>query len=407
MLTPTDALSLVLSRCKRQPIKTAALDNALGRILARPVRADRDLPPADRSTMDGFAVRADDLRTVPCELRLVGEVAAGSAARPRVGPATCARILTGANLPLGADSVAIVETTEEASPRAIRFHTKVACGQNIIRRGEHAQKGQVLLDKGTRLRAQQLAVCASVGMGKVAVYRRPRVGVLCTGRELVAPSARAGRHLQRDSNGPALRAALQATGLAECRVCGVVDDVPGQLRRRVRAALNTCDVVIVVGGVSVGKYDFVPAVLGEIGCRTVFHRVRMKPGKPILFALGPDKQLIFGLPGNPLSALTGFYEFVLPALKKVSGTDAEPLAKFDVRLAESVTPGPSGRIRYYPARLHFDPQGGAPMATPVENEQSADVVAGGRCDGVLVLPEEKTYARGSLIEFHPWGAVEW
>ena len=405
MLSPTQALSAVLSHCSLEPIERVALGQALGRVLARPIRADRDLPPADRSEMDGYAIRADDLRSVPCELKLVGEIAAGSRLRPRVKPGACVRILTGANIPPGADSVAVVESTSEVSPTVICFRSKVNRGENILCRGEIARKGQVLLDKGMRLGPQQIAVCASVGADPVVVFTQPRVGLLCTGGELVAASARAACHNQRDSNGPALRAALQATGLAQCRAFGFVSDAPRSLHRKVQAALKVCDVLILVGGVSAGKYDYVPQILAELGCREVFHGVAMKPGKPTLFALGPSGQLVFGLPGNPLSAMTGFFEFVAPALRKISGIGGPPLTKILARLCKPAVSKIKDRMLLMPARLHFDSDDGIPVATPVESHGSADVVAGGLCDGMLVLPEEKTYESGSLVEFHLWTAV--
>jgi len=403
MLTPTEALSVVLAHCQLQPAEKVPLQQAVGRVLARPIRADRDLPPADRSTMDGYAVRADDLRSVPCELRLVGEVAAGSKARPRVSRGTCVRILTGANLPPGADSVVMVENTAEVSPAVIRFHAPVGRRENVLRRAANAPKRAILLGKGIRLGPQQIAVCAAVGADPVTVSAQVRVGVLCTGEELVTVSARAVRHAQRDSNGPALRAALQAMRLALCKAFGVVKDDPVAMRRKVGAALAACEVLILVGGVSVGKYDFVPRVLNDLECREVFHGVAMKPGKPTLFALGPDEQLVFGLPGNPLSALTAFHEFVAPALKKMSGLAEPPVPKIFACLTTAVSSERSGRTRFVPSQLHFDPEQGIPIVTPVETHGSADVVAGGRCDGVLVLPE--TYCAGTSVEFHPWGSL--
>ena len=422
MISPQEALSLVLSHCRLQPIETVALDQAVGRVLAQPVRADRDSPPADRSAMDGYAVRAADLAQAPRELRLVGEVAAGSPSRPRVKPGTCARILTGANVPPGADAIAIVETTEETGPGVIRFRDRVMRGQYVLRRGENTRRGHVLLEPGIRLGPQQIAVCAAFGAERVRVFVTPRVGVLCTGKELVGVSGRVARHAQRDSNGPALRAALQTCGLARCGVCGVVDDDPRVLRRRIRAALKTCDVLILVGGVSVGKYDCVPAALTALDCRTIFHGVSVKPGKPNLFAVGPGRQrgeplgkgkgkgagaqrqpLVFGLPGNPLSAVTGFYEFVLPALRVMTGLTGPPLTRIRVCLEAAVKEERCGRTRLVPARLRFDPDDDTPLAYPIEMHSSADVVAGGHADGVVVLPEERAYEAGSLVEFHPWG----
>jgi molybdopterin molybdotransferase len=355
--------------------------------------------------MDGYAVRAADLRTLPRELRLVGEIAAGSGARPRVRPGECVRILTGANVPPGADAVAMVESTEEVSPKVIRFRSRVAVGENILRRGCVARRGQVVLDRGARLGPQQIAVCASVGADPVSVFARPRVRVLCTGQELVSGSGRAARPAQRDSNGPALCAALQATGLARCKFLGIVEDDPKALRRTLRAALRDCDVLLTVGGISAGKYDFVPRALTDLGCREVFHGVAMKPGKPTLFALGPKRQMVFGLPGNPLSALTAFHEFVAPALRKMSGMRFPLPTRLLVRLYKRAVSDCADRTVFMPAQLLFDPSDGAPTAIPIEMRGSADVVAGGQCDGVIVLPEARTYKAGSVVEFHLWSPM--
>jgi len=401
MIPPAEALARVLANCSPLPAERVPLLEATGRVLARPVRADRDLPPAARSAMDGFAVRAADLAAAPVELRLVGEVAAGASARPRVRPGTCVRIFTGANIPPGADAVAIVETTDEVAPDRIAFRAPVEPAENIFPRGENARKGQVLLEKGAFLGPMQVAVCASVGADPVSVVAQPRVGVICSGRELVDSTQRAAPHTERNSNGPALCAALALSGLAQCRVCALAEDDPRDLARKARRALKHCDVLLFVGGVSVGRYDFVPRVIADLGCTTIFHGVAMKPGKPILFARTAVRQLVFGLPGNPLSAMTGFHEFVLPALRKLSGLGEPHRPRLLVRVNRLPEIKLGGRTRFLPSRLRFDADGGAPVAEPVETHSSADLVAGGRCDGVLVLPVESG-ARDGLYEFHPW-----
>jgi len=404
LIPPEQALSEILSRCSLQPVEKVSLDRALGRVLARPLRADGDLPPADRSTMDGYAVRASDLASAPCELKRVGEVATGSKSRRRVEPGTCIRILTGANVPPRADAVAIVETTIEVGRGIVRFQSGVGRGDNVLPRGSIARKGQVLMKRGTRLDAPQIALCAAIGADPAPVFAQVRVGVLCTGEELTAPKARAARHAQRDSNGPALLAALAASGLAECKSHGIVGDRLPALRSKIKKALKTCDVLLISAGVSVGKYDLVPRVVKDLGCRTIFHGVRMKPGKPLLFAIGPAKQLVFGLPGKPLSSLTAFYEFVAPATRKMSGMETcEPIT-IRVRLLRAVT-NRSGRVLFAPAQLHLSSSDGMPSAVAVEWQGSDDVVSGARCQGVVVLPEQREYNAGDLVEFHPWGAI--
>jgi molybdopterin molybdotransferase len=390
-----------LTNCALLPPETVALAKAAGRVLGQTIRADRDLPPADRSAMDGYAVRAEDLASTPRELRVIAEAAAGSAARPRIRPGTCARIFTGANVPPGADSVAIIETTTEVEPGRVRFRASVSKGENIRRRGENARKGSVLLEKGCRLGPMQIAVCAAVGADPVTVSSRARAGILCSGHELIASTDRAAAHTERNSNGPALAAALALTRLAGCRMNATVEDDPVAMRRAVTRALGRCDVLLLVGGVSVGRYDYGPQALKESGCREVFHGVAMKPGKPTLFALGPAGQLVFGLPGNPLSAMTAFHEFVAPALRKMSGLGMVSAPKQRVRVESSLGAQAEGRTRFVPARLRLDAPDGIAVAVPVETHSSADLVAGGLCDGVIVAPPNEN-DRDGMFEFHSW-----
>ena len=211
MITPEEAWRIVLKHVR--PLRSVAmpLREAAGLCLAEDVRADRDQPPADRSAMDGYAVRSADLRRAPCSLRLVGEVAAGSAARPRVAPGTCVRILTGANVPPGADAVVMVEQTRERRG-GVDVFSRAEAGANILRRREEARKGEVLLRKGTILGPAQVGVCAAVGKARIKVFPRPRVAVVCTGAELRETGAKVRPHEMRNSNGPALCAALALSG---------------------------------------------------------------------------------------------------------------------------------------------------------------------------------------------------
>ncbi|MCX8036412.1 MAG: molybdopterin molybdotransferase MoeA [Candidatus Sumerlaeia bacterium] len=402
LLFPDQARAKILSHCRRQAGEKVPLDRARGRILAQAVCADRDIPPADRSTMDGYAVRAGDLALLPCELKLIGEVTAGSAAQPHVRPGTCVRILTGANIPRGADAVAIVESTHEVEAHTIRFHASVQRGENILPRGSVARKGQILLNKGARLGAPQIALCASVGADPVAVVSRPRVGVVCTGEELAKGSmCKVAAHIQRDANGPALRAAIEATEAADCRMFGIVGDRLPALRQRIARALAMCDVVLVSGGVSAGKYDLVPKALEDLGCRKIFHGVKVKPGKPLLFAMGPKRQLVFGLPGNPMSVLTTFHEFVAPALRKMTGRRECGPPRERVRLAAAVS-NFSGRIYFAPVKLESRGDDLPLFAMPLPSRGSADVLAGALCDGVVVLTDQREYAAGEWVEYHPW-----
>lgn len=376
-----------------------------GYVLAENVRADRDLPPADRSAMDGYAVRAYDL-TPPCFLKLAGEVAAGSPARPRVTSGACVRILTGANIPPGADSVVMVEDTKEAG-RRVEIRSQPEPGANILRRGEDARKGQILIRKGAVLDSARIGVCASVGRAEIKVFRRPRLTVLCTGAELKAPAATVRPHQLRNSNGPAICSALALGGFGRAAYRSLPDKV-GRLAVALRQASRRYDVIVLTGGMSVGKYDVVRKAVEQIGARVRLHGVAMKPGKPFLFATLPGNRFIFGLPGNPLSALTGLHEFVLPALRRMSGMNPQACCPcLRLPLGSGLT-SKGGRARYILGRLSLN----ATMScnaqcvtsvVPVESRSSADLVSAGRADGAIIVPANATRLNaGKIIAFRPW-----
>lgn len=404
MIAPNKALDIVLE-CAR-PLGTVRkpLLEALGYCLAEDLLADRDMPPADCSIMDGYAVRSADIVKCPCTVRVVGEVAAGSAARPRVRPGTCVRVLTGANIPPGADAVVMVEQTDEADGRVI-INVNVPAGSNIRRRGEEAKKGAILLSKGTVLGPVQIGLCSAVGKAEPRVYRHPDVAVLCTGEELRPLGLRLGAHERRDSNGVALFHALCAYGCTNTSFGYVSDDLES-LARKANEALAEYDVLIFTGGVSVGKYDFVPEVVRQIGAKVRFHRVAMKPGKPILYATLRGNRHIFGLPGNPLSAMTGFYEFVLPAVRRMSGMPVKE-CRPTMRLPLNRPLRTEGeRVKFVLAQLVWRKEG--PSVWPLKSHGSADISAGARAHGVIVVPAGKRELRaGSLVNFRPWRLHLW
>jgi molybdopterin molybdotransferase len=399
MLTPDAAWAMVLAHTR--PLKTATvpLAEAPGLRLAGEVRADRDLPPADRSSMDGYAVRHDDLRQFPCALRVIGEVAAGSPARPRVEPGTCARIFTGANLPPGADTVVMVEQAEEHGG-LVTIRSPAKRGANIRRRGEDARKGAILLARGTALHAGQVGVCAAVGKASVRVWPRPRTTILCTGTELRSVDDRVRSHETRNSNGPALCAALALWGFPGTTFA-VVADRRSALLAALRRAVKRYDVVLFTGGASVGNYDFVREAVEAAGATVRFHGVAMKPGKPTLYATMSGTRHVFGLPGNPLSALTAFHEFALPALFRLAGGASETCRPtWRLPLAEAVE-AESGRVRCHLARLVAGPNG--LTVAPVPFTSSADLAAAGHADGVVLLPpEDRQFTVGELVVFRPW-----
>lgn len=399
LITPEKALKIVLSSVEVLKPRRTALDKALNLILAEDIRSDRDQPPKDRSAMDGYAVIASDVQEVPARLKLIGEIAAGSPAVPRVKPGTCATILTGANLPPGADAVVQVENTE-ADDSEVIVRSPIDPGQNVRKRGEEARRGAVLLDEGAKLGPVQVGVCAMVGKAQVKVHPRPSVAVVCTGGEVKDAADRVSAHQLRDSNGPALLASLAQHGWGNVRRW-IVPDNPATIATRLKRLLKTHQVIILTGGVSVGQYDYVPEAVQRAGGKILFHGISMKPGKPQLYATVGRNQHIFGLPGNPVSVLTGFNELVLPGLRRMIGVCAEGVRpSMALPLAELVRSG--GRRTYF-CLGRLVRTADALFAEPVKSKGSADLIAACQADGVIVIPPgvEHTPA-GTIVEFHPW-----
>ncbi|MFB3890566.1 MAG: gephyrin-like molybdotransferase Glp [Phycisphaerae bacterium] len=401
LISPDEALRIVLRHARPLAARRVALAEAAGRWLAEDIRADRDQPPADRSAMDGYAVIAADLKRPPAALRLVGEVAAGSAARMRVRTGTCAAILTGGNVPPGADTVVPIEQTHREGPDVV-FSQAAPRGDNIRLRGEEARRGASLLACGTRLGPAEIGVCAMAGACRPKVHRLPKVAVLVTGAEVRDVAQSVAAHQLRDSNGPALLAALARNGFADATRAIVPDD-PAAIAAALKAALRRADVAIVTGGVSVGTYDFVPEAIERIGGRLRFHGVRMKPGQPQLYAtLGPARH-IFGLPGNPVSVLTGFAELALPALRRLAGAPKDA-CRPSIRLPLAEEARSKGKRAYF-ALARIVRMDSGPAVAMVRSAGSADIIAASRADGVIVIPMGvKRIAAGEFVEFHAWRA---
>jgi molybdopterin molybdotransferase len=400
LLTPQQAWSSILTHTACLPAIEVPADEALGHVLAEPLLADRDMPPANRSAKDGFAVRSADLRRMPVTLPIIGEVAAGSPAAPAVTEGTCACIFTGANVPPGADTVVQVEDTRSAGAGEVTFVRAEQVGANILRQGENARAGRVLVPAGRVLDGLHIAIAAATGRTSLRVFRRPRVAIIATGRELQPPEAKVGAHQERDANGPMLAAAFRAAGFPVAFACRVSDDLDA-VTAMLREGLVGADAVVLSGGVSVGAYDFVPAAITAVGGSPRVHGVAMKPGKPFLFATTPDSRLVFGLPGNPLSAATTLHEFVLPALRRMAGwpeAHCRPLVRARLREAIANTPGCQ---RYVLATLAWKTSG--PEVTAVGSRSSADLAAGARADGAIIVPPEaRGLDQGSLVDFRPW-----
>jgi molybdopterin molybdotransferase len=414
------------------PLETELIDSAiaLGRVLAEPVRAATDLPPWDNSAMDGYAVRAADTaaasEAAPARLRVIGEIAAGSAPAVSVEPGSAVRIATGAPVPLGADAVVPVELTtpldpsgHPAGPRGrdatgplsagCLVHVAVEPGASIRRRGDDLVAGAVLLDAGTGLSPAAIALTAGAGVGSIVVHRLPRVAVLATGDEVVAAGEPLGPAAIPDANGPGLAALVAEAGAVAVRL-GIARDDLADVTGRLVSALETVDVIVVSGGVSVGPYDVVRSAFGAIGSVDLW-RVAVQPGKPFAFGVAPRDGRrsvpLFGLPGNPVSSFVTFELFVRPAIRRLAG-HRELLRPADrCTLADGV--GKShGRRAYLRVVADRDPSG---VAVRDEQGRVRARLAGGQgshvlsalaaADGLAIVPEDAPAAEPG-VEYPLW-----
>jgi molybdopterin molybdotransferase len=394
MITASEALQIVLENAPRLEAVEVPLLESLGGVLAAPVAADIDLPPFDKSAMDGYAVRAADLKRLPADLRVVEELPAGTDPARAVAEGTCAKIMTGAPVPPGGDLVVPVEDTQPLLEGRVRILRARSDRTNICPRGEDVEKGAVVLEAGRVIRPPEIGLLASVGRERVLIHRRPRVAVLATGEELVPISAAPGPGRIRNSNSWSLLASCRRAG-AEADDLGVARDVREDLAAKIADGLRR-DILLVSGGVSMGEWDLVPRVLEEMGAAIRFATVRMKPGKPTVFATR-GAGLVFGLPGNPVSTLVTFRLFVWPAIRKMMGhPDAAP-APLEATLAAAVSTK-DDRTWFMPARLRREGQGW--MAAPVRTHGSADLVGFSRADFLAVI-EPGSHAAGARVKVLP------
>lgn len=319
MIEVGEALRRVLAELPEIEGEMVALPASRGRVLREEIRSPRDVPPFRNSAMDGFAVRAADLVGAnfdrPTRLEVVETVGAGSVATRSVQPGQAIRIMTGAPVPDGADAVVRVEDTR-SSENAVEIMVAVPSGNNIRHPGEDVRCGDAVLGPGRVIRAADIGVLASIGVAVVRVARRPRVAIIATGDELVELGQPLGAGQIVNSNAYALAAAVEEIG-GEAQVLGIVSDRPGELRAAFARGLRA-DVMLSTGGVSVGNFDYVRSTLTDLGYRESFWKVAQKPGKPLSFGFCEGTP-VFGLPGNPVSALVCFYVYVLPALRAMMG----------------------------------------------------------------------------------------
>lgn len=387
-LKASEAQRVIFGALTTLGVETVDLAQSLGRVLAEEIRANRDLPPCAASAMDGFALRAADLARVPASLEIVEEINAGDLPRRTVGAGQCARIMTGAPLPPGADCVIKVEDCDEPDepdgPLSGRVHIKVSAppGNFVRPRGESMHLGDRVLDAGTTITPGVVGVLATVKATRFAVHRRPRVAILSTGDEIEGLDDPLDPNKIPDSNSHALRAQLQAIGI-EPVMLGIARDEEVELEAYLQRGLEF-DVLLVSGGSSAGVHDYVRSCVEKLGVRMAFWRVATRPGHPLAFGR-TERTVFFGLPGYPVSSMVCMEQFVLPALRRMMGQSRCFRRTLAARLATPFKTNP-GRTEF--VRVQLAPQGGQFIATPTGSQSSVVLTSMARADGFMVVPAD-------------------
>jgi molybdopterin molybdotransferase len=381
-------------------IESVELLAAAGRVLAEPVVADRDLPPFPRSTRDGYVVRSADLSQLPATLDVIGEIRAGEALDKipsNIGARQTASIMTGAPVPAGADAVVMVEYSSPQGAQ-VELTRGATAGENIVPRGAEAGEGSMLFDRGTRLNAATVALAASVGKSRLKVYKRPRVAVLTTGDEIVDVGVTPGPTQIRNSNSYSLAAQIEKAG-GEAVLLPIAPDELQGLRRLIEEGLKA-DLLLMTGGVSMGRYDLVEQALAELRAEFFFTGAKIQPGRPVVFGkcgAGGRSVYFFGLPGNPVSTMVTFELFARPVLVGLAGESPRPLQFLHARLKKEIRVK-TGLKRFLPAILSGEFEDSE--VELVAWQGSGDIAATALANCYIVIPEDR-----ERIDAGEWVAV--
>jgi len=402
VLTFEDARRVVEDHAsKLAPGANEAVDllHAASRVLAEPITADRDIPPFPRSTRDGYAVRSADLAKLPAKLTVMGEIKAGPAQVPSpLKPGETFSIMTGAPVPQGADAVVMIEYTSLQN-ECVEVIRGVSPGENIVPQGAEAKRGSLLLDRGTRLNESTIALAASAGKSRLQVFTRPHVAVLTTGDEIVDLDAVPGPSQIRNSNSYSLAAQIQQAG-GDPVLLPIAPDEPRRLRELIEQGLKS-DLLLMTGGVSMGRYDLVEQVLAEMQAEFFFTGAKIQPGKPVVFgrvscgaatparaASAPVSKYFFGLPGNPVSTMVTFELFARPMLEALAGLSPRPLTFLHARLKSEIRVK-TGLTRFLPAILSGQYEHSQVDLVPWHG--SGDIAARSRANCYIVIPPDREH----------------
>jgi molybdopterin molybdotransferase len=393
MIPVSEAIDFIDRETGTLSAESVDLSVAVGRVLAEDIIADTDLPPFDRSQMDGYAVIAAETKNTPARLKIAGESAAGRGWHHKLKPGQAVRIMTGAPVPEGANAVQKIEVTKEDG-EFVEILEPTEKGRYIICKGAEMKSGETVITSGEIVTENMIAVLAAFGYAKVKLAAKPKVSILSTGSEIMAIDQIPGRDQIRNSNSVMLTAFAQKTG-AETSILPIAKDDVDDLKTQIKTAVKTSDMLVITGGVSVGKYDLTKAALRDLGAEILFEKVRLKPGKPTVFARLNDK-LVFGLPGNPVSVAATFYLFVRHALLRMQGASRTELTG-GTAVAATKIKGTKERDTYLPASLSTDKKGKL-IAESLRWHGSSDFVGFARARAFIIVPAGESFDEGHAVD---------
>lgn len=391
MIPISEALKIIERETFQLTSESVDLENSVGRILAETIEADMDLPPFDRSQMDGFAVKSKDTKDASVRLKIIGESVAGKRFDGKLKSGEAVRIMTGAPIPAGADAVQKVELTNEQSG-FVEILEPAKAGQNINPRASEILKGARIFDAGEIISGQMIAAIASFGYAKLKVFRQPRVLILSTGSEIVDVSEMPQKDQIRNSNSIMLKIFTEKAGAAAKVLPLVRDDLP-TIEKTIEKAVKKCDILIISGGVSVGDYDFTKPALRGLGADILFEKISLKPGKPTVFAKLHDT-LIFGLPGNPVSSAVTFHLFVRPAILKMQRSENTELRKGFARTTSRLKAAKE-RDSVLPASVSIDEKGNLTIES-LRFNGSSNFIAFALATALVFVPQGKDLDTGDV-----------
>lgn len=399
MITYEQALENILKNTPMLPTEKVLTEESLGRVLNEEIISAIEMPAFDRSAMDGYALNHLDAEKVPVKLKCIGLIQAGDVFNKKLKRGECVKIMTGAQVPENADCVVMVEYTR-ITEEGVEILKAAQRSENIFFQGEDFKKGQIVLEKGTKILPSHIGILATVGRKFVKVFAKPKVAVLNTGGEIVSLGNKLGRNKIYNSNGPMLGALLESEGIKPV-LLGIAKDNSKELKERIKKGF-AADILLISGGVSMGDYDLVPGILEELGVKKIFHKVNIKPGKPVFFGT-KNKTVIFGVPGNPVSNFVAYHIFIRAVIQKMMGAQ-EPGPGFSEGIAATDFPKKAGRRYFALAKISINE--GMCCLSSIPGHSSADTLALSQADSLVMLDDASTVVKNKAkVKFITWRKI--